>query len=159
VILSSVKKCLHCVLMFVSDVQMNVPKMILSIANNAAIFVENAQQHAESKRIMKKIKTIWKNYNLSIVLLFLFLVSWGGQLISQYYKVYNEQLEKGLPFEWSTFWPEFFSATFENWQSEFLQLLTFVVLTAFLIHKNSAESRDGTDRIERKLDEILKKLK
>src|SRR5690349_2771593 len=35
------------------------------------------------------------------------------------------------------------SATFENWQSEFLQLLTMAVLTSFLIHKGSAESRDS----------------
>ncbi len=52
-------------------------------------------------------------------------------------------------------------ATFENWQSEFLQLLTMAVLTSFLIYKGSAESRDSDDemqetlaRIERRLDEL-----
>ena len=50
-------------------------------------------------------------------------------------------------------------ATFENWQSEFLQLFTFVVLTTFLVHRRSHESPD-TDydteaslrRIEAKID-------
>jgi hypothetical protein len=49
---------------------------------------------------------------------------------------------------------EFLKQTLENWQSEFLQLLSMVVLTAFLIHKGSAESRDSADRMERKIDEI-----
>lgn len=105
-----------------------------------------------------KIKTIWKNYNLSIVLFFLFIMSWGLQFISQYIKVSNEYEKNPSGSFWGDFWPEFFSSTFENWQSEFLQLLTFVVLTAYLIHKNSAESRDGTDRMEKKLDDILNKL-
>jgi len=48
--------------------------------------------------------------------------------------------------------------TFENWQSEFLQLLSMVVLTAWLIHKGSAESRDSTDRMEAKIDEIRRMI-
>ena len=35
----------------------------------------------------------------------------------------------------------------ENWQSEFLQLLSFVVLTTFLIHRHSHESRDSQDEM------------
>ena len=37
--------------------------------------------------------------------------------------------------------------TFENWQSEFLQLFAMVVLTTFLIHKGSSESRDGDEEM------------
>lgn len=101
------------------------------------------------------VKHLFKNYGLSIVLLVLFLASWALQFISQVAKITRSNQEKGKDFIWSDFWPEFFSSTFENWQSEFLQLLTFVVLTSFLIHKNSAESRDGTDRIEKKVDRLL----
>lgn len=102
-----------------------------------------------------KIYGLWKNYNLSIVLLFLFLTSWLGQLIVQYYEVRNEAYDKGKIFEWSDWSIKFWSSTLENWQSEFLQLFTFVVLTAYLIHKNSHESRDSDDRIESKLDKII----
>jgi hypothetical protein len=35
----------------------------------------------------------------------------------------------------------FYEATFENWESEFLQMAAYVVLTVFLIQKGSAESR------------------
>lgn len=105
------------------------------------------------------MKKIFKNYGLSIVLLFLFLITWALQFISQLVKVKNSAASSGQAFTWTKFFPEFFSATFENWQSEFLQLLTFVVPTAFLIHKDSAESRDGADRLERKVDEIRSLLK
>lgn len=36
----------------------------------------------------------------------------------------------------------FLSALFENWESEFLQMSAYVVLTAFLFQRGSAESRD-----------------
>ncbi len=48
----------------------------------------------------------------------------------------------------------FGQSTLENWQSEFLQLFSFVVLAAVLIHRGSAESKDGTDRIEQAVNEI-----
>jgi hypothetical protein len=35
----------------------------------------------------------------------------------------------------------FYEATFENWESEFLQMGAFVILTVFLIQKGSAESK------------------
>lgn len=47
----------------------------------------------------------------------------------------------------------------ENWQSEFLQLFTFVVLTTYLVHRNSHESKDSSERMEAKIDRISKALK
>ena len=35
----------------------------------------------------------------------------------------------------------FVEATFENWESEFLQMAAFVLLTAVLVQKGSAESK------------------
>ena len=55
--------------------------------------------------------------------------------------------------------PAFGQATFENWQSEFLQLLTFVALTSFLIHRGSPESKDGDEEMQSKLDAIQEELK
>jgi hypothetical protein len=37
---------------------------------------------------------------------------------------------------------DFASAVFENWESEFLQMATYVILTAMLFQRGSAESRD-----------------
>ncbi len=41
----------------------------------------------------------------------------------------------------------FFEATFENWESEFLQISAYVALTAFLFQRGSSESKDP-DRTE-----------
>jgi SNF2 family DNA or RNA helicase len=53
---------------------------------------------------------------------------------------------------------EFGQATLENWPSEFLQLFAFVVLAAVFVHHGSAESRDSEDRMEQKIDRIVKKV-
>jgi hypothetical protein len=50
-------------------------------------------------------------------------------------------------------------ATFENWQSEFLQLLTFVILSTYLIHRHSPQSRDSEDEMMKKVDAILERVK
>ena len=53
----------------------------------------------------------------------------------------------------------FGQSTLENWQSEFLQLFSFVVVASVLIHRGSAESKDGTDRIEKAVNEIRDMLR
>ncbi len=104
------------------------------------------------------MKRLFKNYGLSITLAFLFLTSWVLQFAFQVAEVANQAAEHGQEFSWSEFWPQFGTATFENWQSEFLQLLTFVVLTSFLIHKGSHESKDSDDKMQAQLNRIEKQL-
>jgi membrane associated rhomboid family serine protease len=84
------------------------------------------------------------DHGLSLVLLALFLVSWLGQFLVELMTVKQQNQQHGESFQWGEFWPEFWQSTLENWQSEFLQLLTFVVLTAYLIHRGSPESKAGT---------------
>jgi len=95
------------------------------------------------------------DHMLTIVLAMLFLASWLGQFIAQLAEVSNNAQEHGQSFSWSEFWPQFFTSTFENWQSEFLQLFSFVALTAVLIHRNSADSADGDDEIKAMLEELM----
>jgi hypothetical protein len=45
----------------------------------------------------------------------------------------------------------------KNWQSEFLQLLSFVVLAALFIHNGSSESRDSGEKVEASLRRIEEK--
>src|SRR5215203_276964 len=52
----------------------------------------------------------------------------------------------------------FFSATFENWQSELLQLFSMVVLTAYLIHRGSHESKDQDEEVDQTLARIERRL-
>ena len=45
--------------------------------------------------------------------------------------------------------------TFENWQSEFLQLLWQVVGLAYFLYIGSPSSKENDDRVEAKIDAIL----
>jgi hypothetical protein len=103
-------------------------------------------------------RRVWSNFGLSIALAILFLVSWAGHAVAEWGAYRHEQQAHGEPAEISGYLVQFGRATLENWQSEFLQLFSFVVLAAILIHRGSAESRDSDDRIEGQLDEITKRL-
>lgn len=48
--------------------------------------------------------------------------------------------------------------TFENWQSEFLQLIWQVGGLSLLLYIGSPESKEGDERKEEKLDLILKRI-
>jgi hypothetical protein len=104
------------------------------------------------------IQIIWKNYSLSIVLFSLFFSSLLGQYIFQWIEFTHEQQAHNQAIQVSEFFPMFLRAVFENWQSEFLQLFTFVLLTAFLIHKGSHESKDSDEEIKAMLGRIEDKL-
>jgi hypothetical protein len=98
---------------------------------------------------------------LSLTLLVLFLVSWVGQLYFQYQHELDEARshgESGSPLLSAEFLNSFWASTLENWQSEFLQLLTFVVLTTYLIHRHSHESRDSNDEMAADIRAIKSKL-
>jgi branched-subunit amino acid ABC-type transport system permease component len=104
------------------------------------------------------IRKIWANFGLSIVLCTLFFVSWGTHALAQWENFKNEQREHGEAVQVDEYLVDFAEATLENWQSEFLQLFSFVVLAAAFIHRGSAESRDSGDRMEQMLREIKTKL-
>src|SRR5690606_21385892 len=82
------------------------------------------------------------------------LVTWGGQTYMGWLEHNEELMERGAaPL---TFWPylssnHFLEATFENWESEFLQMASYVYLTIFLRQKGSAESKklDEPEEVDR----------
>ena len=91
---------------------------------------------------------LFKNNGLTIVLMLLFLASIVGQWISGWMVQNEELLRHGgekLSLAAYAVDPEFLSSIFENWESEFLQMSAYVVLTAILVQKGSAESRDPDD--------------
>lgn len=99
-----------------------------------------------------------REFGLGIALATLFFVTWIGQAITQWQVYTDEQETHQQPTEMGDFVAEFGQATLENWQSEFLQLFAFVALTALFIHKGSAESKDGEEKIEASLRRIEKNL-
>ena len=102
-----------------------------------------------------------RDYGLGVVLAVLFVVSWILQSLTGWVEFASEQRSHGeiaqLFGESGYVW-SWMAATFENWQSEFLQLFTMAVLTAFLIHKGSSESKDGDDELMLQLAAIRSEL-
>lgn len=105
--------------------------------------------------------TFVKEHALSVVLAALFVFSWLLQSVTGWVQFAAEQQSHGEAAELfgpsGYFW-HWMEATFENWQSEFLQLFTMVVLTAFLIHKASHESRDGQEEMKMAIIRIEERL-
>ncbi len=101
---------------------------------------------------------LWKNFGLSMGFCGLFLITWIAQGIAEWQNFTDEQRDHREPVEIGDFIAQFSRATLENWQSEFLQLFSFTVMAAVLIHKGSAESKDSDDRIEEALLRIENKL-
>jgi hypothetical protein len=101
---------------------------------------------------------LWKNFGLSLGFCALFFVTWLAQGIAQWQSYTDKQRQHNEPVELGDFTAEFSQATLENWQSEFLQLFSFTIMAAVLIHKGSAESKDSGDRMEAALKRIEEKL-
>lgn len=81
---------------------------------------------------------------LSLVLLGLFLAFLAGQIATGFHASNAERRAQGRPPEPMADYLEsghFISATFENWESEFLQMGMYVLLTVGLRQRGSAESR------------------
>ena len=96
---------------------------------------------------------MWRNNGLSIVIFVLFLLCLGGHAVSGWMTYNEEQREhREEPVSFGEFLrtSEFGETVFENWESEFLQMGMYVILTVFLFQKGSSESKkhDGTDKVE-----------
>jgi hypothetical protein len=96
---------------------------------------------------------MWKNNNLSIVVFALFLLTLAGHSVAGWKAHNEEEQQHGKPeVSYGQFLrsSEFGETVFENWESEFLQMGLYVIMTVFLIQKGSSESKkhDGTDESE-----------
>src|SRR5687767_659009 len=86
-----------------------------------------------------------KENGLSLAMFGLFLLFLGGQILAGH-RAYNEEQQEhnegtvSLGSYLKT--AHFGEATFENWESEFLQMGGYVLLTIWLRQKGSSESKD-----------------
>lgn len=94
------------------------------------------------------MRTFLRDNGLTIALAAMFLFSVSGMIWSGH-AVHNEALRQhgaaGIGVLAYLGSGEFLSALFENWESEFLQMSAYVMLTAVLFQRGSAESRDPDD--------------
>lgn len=104
---------------------------------------------------------LWRDYSLSITLFAMFAVAFVLHTATGWMQYAADQQSHGETptlfgdsgYIW--YWSEW---TLQNWQSEFLELGVIVVLSSFLIHKGSAESKDSDDEIKALLQKIEHQL-
>ena len=107
------------------------------------------------------MRRIWHDYGLSLTLVVMFTVAWLLQTVTGWVEFVAEQEQLGQtadafgPAGYVWRWAQ---ATFENWQSEFLQVFVFIVLTTFLVHRKSHESPDTDYDTEAALRRIEARL-
>src|SRR5687768_15810357 len=85
-----------------------------------------------------------RNNGLSLALLALFLACWLGQAVAGLAHYNDERRQHGdstVRFSQYLGTSDFWEATLENWESEFLQMALFVLLTAVLYQRGSSESK------------------
>lgn len=85
-----------------------------------------------------------KDHGLLLANIVLFLLFFGGMVISGAAEYSEDQLVHGGPGVTALEYlgtGAFLEATFENWESEFLQMGMYVILTVFLFQKGSSESK------------------
>ena len=110
------------------------------------------------------MKIFLRNNSLSIVFFLFFIITLGLQSITGL-KQYNQKTKelRGQESTLSQYFSSghFFEATFENWESEFLQMALFVTLTTFLYQKGSSESKNPgkeKEEVDRKPDASRKNV-
>lgn len=105
-----------------------------------------------------KSRSLWKAYGYAWVTLGFFIISLIGHWLFGWFAYVSEQQAHAQPIQFSDYLVEMSRDTFENWQSEFLQLLWQVGGLAILLYVGSPQSKEGDDRMEAKIDEILRKV-
>ncbi len=99
------------------------------------------------------LRRILKENGLSIVLISMFLGTLIPMSIAGHHDYLETQKEHGeAPLTYMEYLSSdhFVEAMMENWESEFLQMAAFVLLTAFLFQKGSSESKrlDGPEEVD-----------
>jgi hypothetical protein len=94
---------------------------------------------------MDKVKRFFRDNGLTIGLIAIFFVCLIGRTWSGWLQENAMRTEHGRPpidvLEYFI-GPSFQSALIENWESEFLQMSAYVIMTAILFQRGSAESKD-----------------
>jgi len=131
--------------------------LIVVLASSALLFVIGSM--LRTIRVERTGgRSIWREFGLGLVLMILFFATWIGQAVAEWQTYTDEQAAHGEAATAGDFASQFAQSTLENWQSEFLQLFAFVSLAALYVHKGSAESKDGDEKIEAALRRIEERL-
>ena len=96
-----------------------------------------------------------RKYAYAWITLAFFTVSIGLHWGFGWFAFVDEAQAHGEAAELTPYLVEMGRDTFENWQSEFLQLLWQVVGLAYFLYVGSPSSKENDDRMEAKIDALL----
>nr|WP_047166528.1 DUF6766 family protein [Sphingomonas sp. Y57] len=97
-----------------------------------------------------------KKYAYGWLTCLFFLVSMAGHWVFGWFAYVDEAIQHGQQASVAEFAVQIARDTFENWQSEFLQLIWQVVGLAYFLYVGSPASKENDDRLEAKVDALLK---
>ena len=97
-----------------------------------------------------------KKYAYAWVTLGFFLISFALHWFFGWKAYLDEAAEHGQSPQMAEYLVLMSRDTFENWQSEFLQLLWQVVGLAYFLYVGSPSSKENDDRVEVKVDALLR---
>jgi hypothetical protein len=100
--------------------------------------------------------SVFRKYAYAWITLTFFLVSLFLHWYFGWQAYVDEAREHGSAPEVNAYLVEMGRDTFENWQSEFLQLLWQVVGLAYFLYIGSPSSKENDDRLEAKIDALLR---
>lgn len=97
-----------------------------------------------------------RKYGYAWLTLGFFLISLVLHWVFGWSAFVDEARDHGQPPEMAGYLHEMLRDTFENWQSEFLQLLWQVVGLAYFLYIGSPSSKENDDRLEAKVDALIR---
>jgi hypothetical protein len=106
----------------------------------------------------KKNDTFFKRWGAVFILLTFFLISWAGQFATQLATEKQQSEQHGQAFQMEEFWPQFWASTFENWQSEWLQLFTQALLISGFASYVFRKQDEEHYRTQTMIDELRQEL-
>jgi cbb3-type cytochrome oxidase subunit 3 len=96
-----------------------------------------------------------RKYAYAWLTLSFFIISFGLHWYFGWRSFVDEQAAHGQSAQAAEYLNEMARDTFENWQSEFLQLLWQVVGLAYFLYVGSPSSKENDDRTEANIDALM----
>ena len=116
----------------------------------------NKKGHSNRKSLLAKIQKNKRGF-LWVTLGF-FVISLAAHWVFAWFTYVQEQQAHNQPILAGDYFNMTVRDIMENWQSEFLQLMWQVAGLSFLLYVGSPQSKESSERIEEKIDLVMKKL-
>jgi succinate dehydrogenase hydrophobic anchor subunit len=126
--------------------------------------VQQARQEIKEREAAEKkggLANLWANYNLTIVLIVMTIVTLVLHAMFGWAQYVADQASHGQDATlWGPdgYWIYFGEWTMQNWQSEFVQSLVIVTFSAWFVHKGSGQSKDSDQEMQLALNRIEERL-